>query len=392
MMNISRHSFIFGLSYALDISGKNNLSHSKSTAYISVMIAKEIKLEQEDILSIYYAALLHDIAVSDEFLLGTKYVTDMKKHCVVGGAMLKKLPLPDEIPRYVLYHHEFYDGSGQFGLSGESIPKGAQIICFASAFDDVFGKSTCYDAELFSRISAWLEKTKELFAEEIVGAFHSLIKREYFLLDYFNIETKYTLAKKIVVDDNVFYDGEDIKKFALCFADIIDQRSPFTFNHSTGIAELAEKVAAHLGYGEEIQYKMHIAGLLHDIGKLNVRPDTLHKNGTLTPEERFEINKHSYFTRKILEQIQGFDDILSLAANHHEKLDGTGYPCNLDGNRLGELERVMAICDVYQALTEERPYRESLPREKVWKILDEMVDKNHLDKELVTKFKLMFDS
>ena len=389
-MNISRHSFIFGLSYALDIAGKNNLSHSKSTAYLSILIAREIGLPEDTVLDVYYAALLHDIGVSDEYVLGIQPSTDMKKHCTIGEEMLKKLPLSEEIPVYVLYHHEYWNGSGQFGLSKENIPKGAQIICFASEFDDLFGKANRFNRDLFLKVQNWLDKNKMLFTEEIVGAFDNLIKREYFLLDYFNHETKYALSNKVIFKDNVNYGSEDIKKFAMCFADIIDQRSPFTFNHSTGIAKLARKAAAHLGYDEETQDKMYIGGLLHDIGKLHVSTDILHKNDKLTPEERFEINKHTYFTRKILEQIQGFEGIVNLAANHHEKLDGTGYPYRLKEEQLSEFDKVMAVCDVYQALTEERPYRAKLPPEKVWSIIDNMTENRHLDKQLVGKIKQVF--
>jgi len=403
MMYVSRHSLIFGLSYALDILGKNNLSHSKSTAYLSVLVAREIGLGEPGKLGelgelgkdadivIYYAALLHDIGISDEFIFKQKYIADMKRHCVIGEKMLGKLPLPEVIPGIVLYHHEYYDGSGAFGLSGDAIPLGAQIICLASAFDDKFGKTESFDRALILEVYAWLDQKRAWFSEEVVGAFNRLINREYFLLDYFNHETKYVLSDKIIVNDDVCYCCEDIEKFALCFAEIIDHRSHFTFNHSTGIANLAQKAAVHLGHDVKTQKKMYVAGLLHDIGKLHVSTDILHKNGKLTPEERFEINKHTYFTRKILEQIQGFEDIVDIAANHHEKLDGTGYPYHIMGDKLSELERVMSICDVYQALTEDRPYRATLPPEKVWAIIDGMAERQHLDKSLVERLKQVFN-
>jgi putative nucleotidyltransferase with HDIG domain len=391
MMNISRHSLIFGLSYALDILGKNNLSHSKSTAYLSVQIAREIGLIEDTVQVIYYAALLHDIGITDEYLGKHSAFKNMKKHCVIGEKMLKKLPLPEAIPLYVHHHHEYYDGSGAFGLSGKDIPQGAHLICLASDFDDKFGKANNFDRDLILEVYDWLDVNRVLFSQEIVDAFSRLINREYFLLDYFNHETKYTLSDKIVVQDDVHYGCEDVKKFALCFAEIIDQRSPFTFRHSTGIAELAGKAATYLGYDDKMQNKMYMAGLLHDIGKLYVSTDILHKNGQLSPEERFEINKHAYYTRKILEQIQGFEDIVDLAANHHEKLDGSGYPYHLASERLREPERVMAICDVYQALTEERPYREKLPPEKVWNIIDGMAENKQLDKFLIEKIKKIFD-
>ena len=378
-----------GLSYSLDIAGKNNLSHSKSTAYISILVARELEIAEEDALVIYYAALLHDIGVSDEYVKGIGDYSDMQKHCESGEKMLKKLPLPEQIPAYTLYHHEFYNGSGAFGLSGAAIPKGAQIISFASEFDDLFGKVTPLNNELYNRICGWIEKNKVLFANDIMNAFSLLIDREYFLLDYFNHETKFALANRLNISDDVFYSTEDIKKFAVCFADVIDQRSPFTFNHSTGIAELAQQAAAHLGYYGETLDKMYIAGLLHDIGKLHVLPSILHKNDKLTPAERFEINKHVYYTRKILERIDGFEEIVDLAANHHEKINGTGYPYKLTGDQLSELEKVMAICDVYQALTEERPYRAKLPEDQVWDIIGSMAYDRHLDGQLAEKIKQM---
>ena len=379
-MKISRHSLIFGLSYALDIAGKNNLSHSKSTAYIAVSIGRKLKFNESTIRELYYASLLHDIALSNTY--------DMIQHCRDGEKMLLKLPLPASIARDVLYHHEYFNGSGNFGLKDDEIPKTAAIICFASAFDDKFGKfSVQFDHGVFTVICEWLDSQKPLFSADIIDTFRALIQRESFLLDYFNHETKYQLSEQLVVGDDVYFDYDDVVKFAHCFADIIDCKSPFTHTHSNGIAELARKATATLGYDTDTQNKMYIAGLLHDIGKLDVSVDILHKNGKLTPEERFEINKHTYYTRKILGQINGFEDITEYASNHHEKLDGTGYPHRIEGEKLSELERVMSICDVYQALTEERPYRELLSSEKVWGIIDDMVAKQHLDGALVLRLK-----
>jgi len=292
-MIIGRHSLIFGLSYALDIAGGNNLSHSKSTAYLSVMIGREIGMCEDAIIELYYTALLHDIAVSNSY--------EMVSHCIEGAEMLSKLPHPEKTEKIVYYHHEYFDGSGLFGLSGNDIPIESQIICFASAFDDEFGKSADdFDRALYLKVCDWIEAVRHLFSNQIINAFEELIKREYILLDYFNYETKYKLSKRVVVDDDVYYDYGDVEKYAQCFADIIDRKSPFTFTHSQGIANLAKKAAAYLGYDTSTQNEMYISGLLHDIGKLSVSVDILHKNGKLTPEERFEINKHTYYSRKIL--------------------------------------------------------------------------------------------
>ena len=115
------------------------------------------------------------------------------------------------------------------------------------------------------------------------------------------------------------------------------------------------------------------------------------KKVSLDESERYEINKHTYYTRWILEQIEGFEDITKFASNHHEKLNGKGYPLHLDENEIGELERVMAICDIYQALTEDRPYRKKMPIDKVWSIINEMVNDNELDGKLVNKIKYILE-
>lgn len=384
-MKTNKHSLIFGLSYALDIAdhSKNNLSHSKSTAYLSVRIGRKLNLTEDEIKTLYDAALLHDIAVSNTY--------DVVQHCLDGRDMLSKLPLPDAIPAIAHYHHEVYDGTGVFELSGDEIPICAQIVSLASSFDDRFGwRGAQFDRPLFEEVCDWLEVRKKNHSEKITATFEELIKQESFLLDYFNSETKQKMHEAVAYDDDVYYGFDDVVKFALCFAEIIDQKSPFTATHSKGIAELARKLTAHLGHNEDTQNIMYTAGLLHDIGKLHVPIEILHKPGKLTPEERFEINKHTYYTRKILEQIDGFEEIAEYASNHHERLDGEGYPYRLSAEKLGQLDRVMAISDIYQALTEERPYRESLPPEKVWSIIDNLVSRNHIDKDLVERAKEVF--
>ena len=179
--------------------------------------------------------------------------------------------------------------------------------------------------------------------------------------------------------------------FADVFSQIIDRRSAFTYKHSRGIADLVNKVVLALGYDGEVQDKMYISALLHDIGKLVVPNEIIDKNGKLDEEERYQINKHTYFTRWILEQIEGFDEIVEYAANHHEKLNGKGYPFQLKADEISELARIMTICDIYQALTEVRPYRENMPLEKVWAIIDGMVQKGELDANLVTKMKSILE-
>jgi len=377
-MKINIRSLIEGLSYALDVAEKSYLSHSKHVAYISSMIAKDLKLPIEQQEDLYYAALLHDIGRSNTYLI--------EEHCIIGRDILLKLPIKDIISEYVYCHHEHFNGTGPFELKGDKIPLPSQIICIADLFDKVFGDVDELNLGTINEIKRWLNINHELFNPEILSSFHKLIEKEYILLDYFSHEFNNVLFKRIDVQGyNLDIGG--VKEFAQAFSEIIDTRSKFTYEHSLGIVKLVNKITVKLGYDYEIQNKMHIAALLHDIGKLAISNDIIDKEGKLDERERYEMNKHTYYTRWILEQIEGFEDITNYAANHHEKLNGKGYPYHLHEEQIGELDRVMTICDVYQALTEDRPYRNKMPINKVWSIIDEMVNNNELDGILVSKIK-----
>lgn len=118
---------------------------------------------------------------------------------------------------------------------------------------------------------------------------------------------------------------------------------------------------------------MEIAALLHDIGKLSIPNCILDKNGKLTSEEMRIMRSHTYYTRLILSKIDGFEDITDWASNHHEKLNGKGYPLGLSEEEISLESRIMAICDIYEALTADRPYRQGMSMENAFKIIETMV-------------------
>jgi putative nucleotidyltransferase with HDIG domain len=379
-MKINERSLIEGLSYALDVAEKSYFSHAKHVGYTSFMIAKELKLSEELQKDIYYAALLHDIGAGNAY--------SMEDHCIFGRDIILKLPVKKILADYVFYHHEHLNGSGPFKLKGDEIPLPAQIICIADYFDMKFGNLRNVDFDTLNDIKSWLKDQQGLYNHDILDTLHSLIEKEFFLLDYFHQEFGSILHRRIDVQGSTL-DFEAIKEYAHAFSEIIDRRSPFTYQHSAGVADFVSKVTYELGYDCEVQNKMYIAALLHDVGKLAISNDIIDSHGKLTEMERYEINKHTYYTRWILEQIDGFEDITEFASNHHEKLNGSGYPYHSSGNQIGELDRIMAICDIYQALTEDRPYRKTMPIEKVWAIIDEMVERNELDRELVGQIKMI---
>ena len=136
------------------------------------------------------------------------------------------------------------------------------------------------------------------------------------------------------------------------------------------------------GFNTEKKLKLHITANLHDLGKLYISNSILEKPDKLDPVELSEIKKHSYFTKLVLGKIPGFEDISSWASNHHEKLNGSGYPENLTGKELDFESRLMGVVDICQALTEERPYREGLTQREATKIIRDMANSGLIDKQI----------
>jgi HD-GYP domain-containing protein (c-di-GMP phosphodiesterase class II) len=139
------------------------------------------------------------------------------------------------------------------------------------------------------------------------------------------------------------------------------------------VAEIATGVGGVLGFGAGTRRDLRRAGLLHDIGKLAISNLILDKPGRLTEAEFARIRQHPVYSLEILDRAACFAPIAALAANHHERIDGTGYPRGLRGAELDLPMRVLAVADVFEALTAERPYREALPVERALAIVLEEV-------------------
>ncbi len=176
---------------------------------------------------------------------------------------------------------------------------------------------------------------------------------------------------------------QELMDFAGVFARIVDYKSHFTKTHSIGIARKAYDMALFYHADTAQAAKLYFAGALHDIGKLVIDRDVLEKPDKLSTVEYKHIQTHVYYTYKILSDVPGLERITRWASYHHEKLDGTGYPFALTGDRLDQWERMMACLDIYQALTEERPYKKGMEHGEAIRILKTMAESGKLDMQII---------
>lgn len=145
----------------------------------------------------------------------------------------------------------------------------------------------------------------------------------------------------------------------------IDAKDQYTRGHSERVAHLGALLATRLSWSQAQVERVHLTGLLHDVGKIGVPERVLGKPGRLTDEEFGEIKKHPETGHRILGGIPGLDDVLPGVLHHHERWDGRGYPHGLTGQDIPMVARILALADTFDAMSSSRAYREGMPRAKV---------------------------
>ncbi len=365
------------------------LHHSTRTTYIAIELGKLLQLQDNKMNRLYISALLHDIGAANSFTKCHTFEAFIKSHCKVGCEILKSFPDIEHISdlsNIILYHHENWDGTGNFGIKAEDIPIESQIIRIADLIESLFKENIPGFMQKDSIIE-WIKSKECLFSNEIVNALYEVAKKDIFWCNLDNLPYMPFILDNIAPQLDIYLNLKEFECISNIFSNIIDNKSKFTATHSREIANLAYKVSKHIGYPEEKCIKMKIAGLLHDIGKLAIPTNILDKAGPLSSEEFSTIKSHAYYTGIILNMIKDIPDIASWSTNHHEKLNGDGYPNNLSSIDISEECRILCVCDIFQALTEDRPYRNGLPEDMAMSILDSMVLDKFICKSAVVHLK-----
>lgn len=362
--------------------------HAKRVACLSAQMGMKFGMTAEEVSDVATAALLHDsalIAYKDDYKDGIlKQDADGRKHCVAGEENLKLIPGYHKLQGYVLYHHECADGSGPFKQKADETPLGAQIVHIADEVDLKFALGAECDNldEKLEHIKDYIKSQQDLlFDKKVCEVFMDVLSKEQLVMT--PDDTMKHLKESLLPIEVSFNNECGMFELAKLFARIIDYKSPFTHDHSIGIAQKTKRMAVSLGWSEEICTKLYFAGALHDIGKLFVDHAILEKPGKLEKEEYIHIQSHADWTWNLLGKIHGFEEIKEWASYHHEKLNGKGYPFGKTAEELDVESRLLACLDIYQALTEDRPYKAGMAHKKAIGILKEMADKGELDAYMV---------
>ncbi len=388
-IQIDLNQAIYALSDALDLVGIDEVAHGKRVGYMAFKCAETIGLEKLQRERLFYIGLMHDCGVSStrlhQRLISEIQWENDKDHAINGARLLSQSEHLNQYAPAVNFHHTPWKQLKDLEHIPDPVKFDANLIYLVDRVDTL--ASSHYNRDLQEHIDSIRQQIREysnnLFNPQVVRYFLEASASDSFWLMMepphlarFMVDIRAQCEVEMIAN-------EDVKDIARIFAQIVDAKSKFTYEHSLGVASLSHYIASQLGYDDDTLDKIEIAGLLHDLGKLRVPDEILDKPAKLDTRDMHVMHRHSFETYQVLREIPGFDDIALWASYHHEKPDGSGYPFKRVGQELSQPARIIAVADVFQALAQNRPYRAALGIDEICAILQQMSDGNLLDAEIV---------
>ena len=409
------------LTYALDITEGQPEGHSVRCCWIGLLIAEELKLDDQQTWELYYTLLLKDLGCSSNAArICELYLADdlsfkkdfklvngslpqalrfvmshtglqagmaerfraiinifqnggeisrelIETRCTRGADIARTMRFSEAVAQGIHDLDEHWDGSGKpEGKMGSNISLYARIALLAQVVD-IFRLSGGEDAarkEIENRSGTW-------FDPMLVKAFRAVAARPSFW-DAMNGED----LREMILDLEpqnaaINFDEDYLDDIAAGFAQVVDAKSPFTKGHSERVALYSDMIAEEMKLDMPHRRWLKRAALLHDIGKLGVSNSILDKPSKLDDAEWVAMRRHAVETETILSRISVFKHMAPVAAAHHERLDGKGYPKNLKADDIAFESRILAVADIFDALSADRPYRAAMPMAKALSIMSE---------------------
>jgi HD-GYP domain-containing protein (c-di-GMP phosphodiesterase class II) len=275
----------------------------------------------------------------------------VQSHCLSASLLAEEIGLGAAVCEALPYAYERWDGSGlPAGAAGSEIPvamRVAQLADIAEVHRRAYGAEAA-TAEIRHR-------SGKQFDPAIVAVFTAaadeLLRED---------DDAWSTAAALAPDPGEPLSGPALDRLLRAMGDFVDLKCPFTLGHSRAVAELAENAARCAGLPQDEVDVLRRAGYVHDLGRIGVSNRVWEKPGPLTDAERERMQMHPYLTGRILARVGGLKAVRDAAVNHHERLDGSGYPNGLRGDDLSVRDRILAAAESYCSSTEPRPYRDAL--------------------------------
>ena len=409
-----------GLSLALDLGTGEPFEHALRTCLIGLELADRLDLPAAERRDVYHLSLLHSIGcTADSPEAAARYGDDialraeaapvdmarppelmrfvwratgknvrrftavlaagpaagakgLRAHCEVGERLAAMLSLPKSVQQALWFTFERFDGKGfPRKIGGDEIPRPARVMHVARDLHvlAVRGGADSAEATVADRAGGAYDPA---IAAAVKGALAALPEESVWE------------AVAQAPEGGVPLRADALERACLATAYFADLKSTHTLEHSTGVAELGEAAAWRLGMGEAEVAALRHAALLHDLGRVGVSTAIWDRPGALSESEWERVRLHPYYTQRALARADGLRPLVAIAAGHHERLDGSGYPSGAEAAQLTMPARVLAAADAFHAMCESRAHRPALEPEAAAEQLDAEVRAGRLDAEAVS--------
>jgi putative nucleotidyltransferase with HDIG domain len=376
---------------ALDYVGVDDKSHGRRVGLICHRIAHLLGWSRERRHFALLAGMLHDCGVSST-AMHQKLVDELEwngaeQHCVRGEYFLQNFTPFEQFASAIRYHHtRWINMPAPLDLATREY---ANLIFLADRIDVIYASFVATNPHhlvLLER-NSFLEKLRPhvdtLFSNTIFTALEAAAEKDSFWLELKDEFLDDAIFEALSSTDYKISLGfDEIESLGELISQIVDAKSPFTHYHSLRVADISFALAELVGLDHHTMRLLRIAGLLHDVGKLRTPDEILEKAGKLSEEELAQMHSHPLDSKRVLKAIFPNTPIAKWASEHHEKLDGSGYPFGWHATQIDLPTRVLCIADIFQALCQKRPYRDRLNVDDVLNIMDNMASEGKIDSEV----------
>jgi HD-GYP domain-containing protein (c-di-GMP phosphodiesterase class II) len=414
---LSAAELAIALSRALDLAEGKEIGHALRVCYIATQLADALQLSEPQRTGVYFGALLHDAGVTpasadlfraagvDETSIfgpsplrprddqrGASLFADhgavddaVHEHCPAGAEIAAQLELGNETATAIEHHHERWDGGGYpHGLREEAIPVEGRILAAADLAEVLIADETNALVARRHFAQGLADYTGTMVDPRIVGVVHELSRSDEFWLGLYAEDLAETVhGMRSGVEPR--RSRKRIERFATMFAALADARRGPASAHAQRTADCAQRLAEASNLEPGHVEMIRLAALLLDIGLLGVPARIMSKPDILSVTEMQLMRQHPANSEMILQDLPGFEEVSHWIARHHERPDGKGYPEMASGDEIPLESRILAIADVYAALTSDRPHRAALAAKDARKVLLGAAG-SQLDPELVRTF------
>ena len=381
---LTRSALLTPMTHAFDLAEGRRGGHAQRVAFIAAALAADLQLPAAAADDVFFAALLHDVGMAmvgptapetrsgARFLAGRleelmssrprggwgDVVEALTMHCELGGRIAKRLGFSDDVAMAVSSHHDCWDGSGPGGGGHAKSLLTTRIVAAADRFESMIDAETSPLVVRRRGPRLVQEMSGSELDPEIATRLADIAGRDEFWLGLYDADLPTTLTEH---DRGETLSSDELFAFVGVISEVVDERNSREAGRSRRVADRARQLALSCGLAERRSDLVKVAAMLQDVGTLGIPANILSKPDILTIEEMMTVQKHPALARDILSEIPGFGAAAWWVSCHHERVDGKGYPGMLQGSEVPIEAQIIGVCEAFEALTSNRPYRRALP-------------------------------